>query len=522
LEIRYYFNIIWRRKITLLLTLIITMIVVVIATLMTTTVYQTSTTLRIAASAGGALNYSDYMYTDRLMNTYVNIATSGPMREELSKRINLNSVPHIQAEIIPNTELIKITVEDTNPGKAALIANTLADILIEQSNKLYLGGGKSLADVLANQLTTVKDELDKSQQDYENLLAQTPSETENIDAAGQLLELKRNSYASLLTQYEQAKFREEIQANMITVFERAIVPDTPSKPRIFLNLALGLIVGLIGGLGLVFLFENLDRTLYEVEDIEAITKLPAFVKIPSASKRELSAFQEGFSPLTESFRNLATNLQLVDHNQPKKVMLLLSAEPNQGKSMIAFHLACSLAEIGNRIVAIDCDTRIPRLHSYFHLPNQIGLKDVLEQSVSVNDALQKSSYEGVTILTSGSKLAHPSHMLGSVQMTKLINELKLQFDYVLLDSPAMLAVADVSALMPVADCLIMVVRQAHAQRDAVKTTSKYLGEQTGKLIFLIVNQVESIGHYYRYKDTKKSASVFSFLNKFSTTLHKTS
>ena len=159
--------------------------------------------------------------------------------------------------------------------------------------------------------------------------------------------------------------------------------------------------------------------------------------------------------------------------------------------MITFHLACSLAELGKKVVAVDCDTRLPRLHSFFHLPNQIGLKDVLEQKVCLEDALQESSFEGVHVLTSGSHLAHPSQMLGSAQMAKLVKNLGQQFDYVLLDSPAMLAVADVAALAPIAVGLVLVVRQGHAQKAAVQAASNFLAGQNGKLTFLIVNQVNN-------------------------------
>ena len=179
--------------------------------------------------------------------------------------------------------------------------------------------------------------------------------------------------------------------------------------------------------------------------------------------------------------------------------------------MITYHLACSLAELGKNVVAVDCDTRIPRLQNLFHLPNQVGLKDVLEQQASLEDALQQSSFEGVQVLASGSQLAHPSQMLGSIQMAKLLKSLKQQFDYVLLDSPAMLAVADVAALTPNADCLILVVRQAHAKKEAVQTASSFPAVQNGKSTFLIVNEVEDITHYSYYKDRKRTGSLLSLV-----------
>jgi non-specific protein-tyrosine kinase len=512
LELRKYINIILRRKLIILVTAVGTIALVAVGTHSMTPVYQTSVILRIAVAAVGSLTSSDYMYTDRLMNTYVEIAASRPVLEELVKRIDLTELPTLKAEIIPNTELIEITVEDVNPNRAALVANTLAEILIAQEFQLYTGAGKTSSQVLGEQLTQSKADLDESLLEYQRLLIQTPV-PKNIEVASQLVQLNQNRYASLLSQYEQARTREEIRASMVTVFQQAAIPEVPSKPRVGLNIALGVVAGLIGGLGLAFIFENLDTTLYEIEDIENATKSSALVKIPRASKREISTLQGGFSPLSEAFRDLATHLQLNIHQQSRKVLLLVSAEPGQGKSMIVCHLACSLAELGKSVVAVDCDTRMPSLHSYFRLPNQIGLRDVLEQQVRLEDAIQKSPFERVYALTSGSQLSSPSQLLGSAQMSKVLRSLSQQFDYVLLDSPALLSVADVTVLSPNAGSLMLVVRQAHAGRAAVQTAGSFVAAQNGKFSGLIVNQAESSSHYYYYKNRRKPSSLLALVKK---------
>ena len=514
MELSKYVDIFWRRKFTIILTLIATVATAVIVTKRMEPAYQTSTILRIAVSAAGTLSSSDYMYADRLMNTYVQIATSQPVLEEVVKQLGLTELPPINAEVVTNTELIKITVEDVNPNRASLVANTLAEILVSQEYQLYTGAGKKSSEVLGEQLAESKADLDESLQEYQRLLIQTPV-PENIEVAKQLFQLNQNRYASLLNQYEQARSREEIRANMITVFQSATIPQTPSKPRVALNTALGVFAGLIGGFGMALLFENLDPTLYEVKDIETVTKLPALAKIPKVDKREKSTFQSDFSPFAEAFRRLATNLQLTTHQQSKKVLLIVSAEPKQGKSLITFHLACALAELGKKVVVVDCDTRMPKLHHYFHLPNQVGLKDVLEQNAVLEDALQKSSFEGVQVLTSGSRLAHPSQMLNSVQMAKLLRSLSQQFDYVLLDSPAMLSVADVTALAPNAGGLMLVVRRGYAEREGVQAAGNFLAGQDGKFIGLIVNEVEKTDHYYYYKDKKKLGSLLALAKQVS-------
>jgi succinoglycan biosynthesis transport protein ExoP len=141
MDLKRYIDILWRRKAIIILTAAVTLVVVAIGTYLATPVYEALSVLRVATSTGTQASSSvDYMYTDRLMNTYVEIATSRPVIIELTQRLDLTQPPNIKAEIVPNTELIKITVEHTNPQIAAMAANTLAEILIAQSNQLYSGG----------------------------------------------------------------------------------------------------------------------------------------------------------------------------------------------------------------------------------------------------------------------------------------------------------------------------------------------------------------------------------------------
>ena len=513
MELRKYFDLFWRRKVLIIVTVIVTIAVVGTGTYYITPVYKASTVLRIAMSAGGPLDYSDYMATDRLMNTYVEIATSRPVLEELVKRLGLTRSPILDAEIIPNTELIKITVEEVNPKRAAMEANTLAEILIAQSSQIYIGGGKKLTEVLSEQLTQVQTDVEGTQKEYEKLLVQTPPSVERIEAARQLLLLKQTNYATLLSQYEQARFREEIQSSMITVWETADIPQKPSKPNVALNYILGLIVGFVGGIGLAFVLENLDTTLYTTEEIEIATELTAAGKIPKVSKKQIYDFQYGYSPLAEAFRNLAMKINQNKSQKRGTAMLVMSAQPDEGKSTIVFHLAFALAEFGKSVVVVDCDTRIARLHSLFNLPNQRGLTDILEHKVNFEEALQKSSQEGVTVLTSGSLHLRPTLLLGSPQMTRLIGYLKQQFDYILLDSPAFLAVADAAELAHIADSLILVVRREYTRREALRTISRFLEEMSSKPTYLIVNQAEDMSGYGYYQSRRRKSPMSSWFKR---------
>jgi len=504
MELRKYINFLWRRIFIIIIVTAVTIVVVAIGTNYITPVYQATTVIRIATSAGGALEYSDYMATDRLMNTYVEIAISQPMSKELVATLGLPEPPVLKAEIIPNTELIQITVEDTDPERAATIINTLADILIAQSSQIYIGGGKKLTDVLAEQLVQAQADVEDTQKEYDQLIVQTPAAPEKVDSTRQILTIKQTNYATLLTQYEQARFREKIQSSMITVWETADIPLKPSRPNILLNYILGVAVGLIGGISLALVFENLDTTIYTTQEIEKITNMTAFGNIPKASQEQIENTHDIFSPLSESFRNLATLIHQNDGQKPMKTMLMMSAEPSQGKSTAVLHLAHSLAEFGKKVMVIDCDTRAPRVHTLFNVPNECGLKDILEQHAALEDAVQGSS-EGISVITSGSLLSNPSQLLGSPQMAKLIDQLKNKYDYILLDSPAFLAAADVTALTLSADCLMLVVRRSHAKREALHGIVRYMEDLNDKDIYLIVNQTETqtTYDYYHYQNRPK-------------------
>jgi capsular exopolysaccharide synthesis family protein len=447
------------------------------------------------------------MYTDRLMNTYVQIAKSEPVAQELALRVPVTRKPTIDARVIPDTELIEITVVDTNATRAAREANTLAEILVSQKSQLYTGGGTKLTDVLQAQITQVQADMDETRVQYERLLAATPPAPDRIDAAKQLLDLKQTNYAALLNQYEQAKFREQIQEGMITVWQTATVPQKPSQPNPPLNYALGVLAGLVGGLALALVAENLDTTLYSTADIEKIAGRDALVRIPKGNRRQISLAQRDYSPMAEGFRGLAMALHYRERGKMGKAVLIASSEPGQGKSTMALHLAVALAELGKSVIVIDCDARIPRLHTLFRLPNKLGLKDVLEKADALDEVIQPSAYEGVTVLTSGSELARPSHRLGSPEMASLVSKLKHRFDYVLLDSPALLAVADVTALRPFADCVIVVARRGHSTRDGVRAAGRLLSDVSDKPAYLVVNQAEATESYGYYEYRAKPGSL---------------
>jgi capsular polysaccharide biosynthesis protein/4-amino-4-deoxy-L-arabinose transferase-like glycosyltransferase len=263
MELGTYLAILRRRKWLIGLVVAAMVSVVAIGTLLTTPIYRAATKLRVLTATGGSVEWPQYNIpsAERLMNTYSDLVTGGPVLEELVQKLGLDESPQIDVEIIPNTELMKIVVEDPNPILASDAANALAAILVTQSTALYAGESGSAFEILSEQLAQIAEELEQAEGERGSLVAQSPQDEERIQAINRSIELKRETHAALLQQYAKARVSEAMRANALCVVEPATVPEKPSKPRKALNLVLGALVGLAGGVGVAFLLENLDNTL---------------------------------------------------------------------------------------------------------------------------------------------------------------------------------------------------------------------------------------------------------------------
>jgi succinoglycan biosynthesis transport protein ExoP len=496
-DLRTYFAILWRRKWVIAITTAATLAVVVIGTLMMTPMYTASTTLRVLTAASGPLDspYYNLQYADRLMNTYSELAASDPVMEELAQKLGLNTLPQIEVEIIPNSELMDIVVEDADPILAKEVANALAGILVAQNEELYSGGSKTGQDLLSGQLAQIEEELGEAQREYEALVVQSSEDPERVEALRRSIELKRQIYAALLQQYEEVRI-----SDALSIVVPAATPQSPSRPRKVLNIALGCMVGVMGGVGLAFLFEHLDTRLHTVEQIEEATALPALGRIPHTRKGPHNIFLDGSSPQREAYRHLRTSLYAAAQGGALKTLLVTSAEPHEGKSTIVTNLAVAMAQAGRRVLAVDGDLRRPTLHTNFHLSNRIGLTSVLEGKLSLQEAVQDTEISGVSVLTSGPLLSNPAELLGSRQMRALLEEMPQHFDMVLVDTPALLPVTDAAVVAPMADGVLLVVECAHAGREDVQSACRELTDIGATLIGLVVNRADvTPGHrYYEY------------------------
>lgn len=505
MDLKSYLAILRGNRWVIIITTVVTLAVAIIVSFLMTPTYVTTTTLRIATSSSGVLGYSDYMYADRLMNTYIKLATSRPVLGELASELNLQILPKIDVETIPNTELIKITVETSDPVIAMRSANTLAGILIVQGQQLYSGGGKSVRDILSEQIAQAELELTDARHEYDAFISESPKETSQIALLNEKIKLKENTYTSLLDQYDEARLKEIIRENIISVVEPATEPESPAKPNKLMNIVLGLMAGLIGGVGLAFLFENLGSRLYTSKQIESVAELVTIGKIPALPQKRLFRLwkandESKNTSYKEAFRRL--HIQIVNQSTknekgaPLKTLLITSSEPGEGKSTISFNLAKAIAQSGKKVIIVDCDLHIPKQHIINGFPNDVGLSTILTKETNFNETVQKTQYPGMHVLTSGPLPQNPEKLLGSTQMKTLIKLLSEQYYMVILDTPALLSIADTISLMHYVDGILFVARRNVIREEALREACRQLVNIDGPMLGLVVNEAERIGSYY--------------------------
>mgnify|MGYP002681871676 CR=1 FL=1 len=221
--------------------------------------------------------------------------------------------------------------------------------------------------------------------------------------------------------------------------------------------------------------------------------------------KDLVTLQDPRSPIAEAYRGLRTNLTFSSLDRPLRTMLITSAGPEEGKSTVLANLAVTEAQAGRRVIIVDADLRRPRQHELFGISNATGLTTALADEKGLQNlslqatVLQATEVPGLRVLTSGPLPPNPTELLGSQRMLDLIEQLKTTFDFIILDTPALLSVADAAVLAPAVDNVILVVAQAQTRRGDVQAVRQQLSNVRVKSLEVVVNRAEPNGSYAYYE-----------------------
>lgn len=224
-------------------------------------------------------------------------------------------------------------------------------------------------------------------------------------------------------------------------------------------------------------------------------------KLKNKDKKRFSliAHSSPKSPITEQYRLIRSNIHFSSGNSKIKSIVVTSPEPSAGKTTTAINLAIVLAQQGKQVLLVDADLRRPSIHYAFDVSNLHGLTSVLAKKISLDGAINKTLVPNLDILTSGSIPQNPSELLGSDTTKTLIEEIKSLYEYVVFDTPPVLAVTDPQIMANKCDGVVMVVSSGKTSIDGAVKAKDLLEKAKGQLLGVVVNEVKAKSAVYHYQ-----------------------
>jgi capsular exopolysaccharide synthesis family protein len=312
-------------------------------------------------------------------------------------------------------------------------------------------------------------------------------------------------YNGLLESLKETGISASLTASNIQILDTAEVPRYPFKPKKGLNILLSLIVGLFGGVGLAFFAEYLDNTVKTPEDIEKKTYMPSLGLVPlyTAGKHklpvELISYDQEKNPLSEAYTSLRTYLLFSTAGKPPKVMLITSPRKEEGKTTTVINTAISLTKSGSKVIILDADMRKPRLHKIFKQHNTVGLSSFLSGNTEFDESmLKKTPIKNLEILPAGPVPPNPAELLSSSRFREIIDAFYPLCDFMLIDSPPVLGMADAAIASTQTDGVILVVKSGETPRDAVQQAKKMIESVNAKVLGVVINAMREPHMKYGY------------------------
>lgn len=402
--------------------------------------YQSSVTFFVSTpSSNDAAALAADQFASRRVNSYVRLLKSDLLANDIhNSGVNLPAgriAAEIQGSADLNTVLLNATVQDSSRARALQIAQAIAT-------------------------------------NFESVVSR-------VDAQAQPIKVDGKNYAVQLK-----------------VSSGPSVLSAPIYPHKRLNLVLGLGVGLILGVLLVWLRELTDTSVRSVEELISVTGEPALGSVPfdrAAKKTPLLLGSLRHAVRAESFRKIRTGLQFAGVDKPIQVLAVSSSLPGEGKTSTAINIAVVTAEAGKRVLIIDCDMRRPQVAEYTGLSGAVGLTDVLAGRADLQELVQSWGEHGLDVLVCGSLPPNPSELLSSHAMSDLVSGLRQHYDLIVLDTPPLAPVTDAAVAATFSDGLLLVVRQRRTSRAHVQSALRALQAVDARVVGTVLTMVRGRG-----------------------------
>lgn len=467
--------------------------------------YLSRTTLIIGQSINNPNpSSSQFFLEQQLAAIYADMGTREPVRRGTMDALGLDWLPPYTVRALPETQLIEISVTDSDPNRARAVAAELADQLIKSAPTSISSDQQDRQKFIDDQLNTLqtdieatKNEIDQKKLEMGSLssASQISNLEQQIFSLGNKLSTLQDTYASLLSTTSKGAL------NSLTIVEPAEVPHKSISPSRLVTSGLAALVGfLLAAIG-IFLLEWLDQTINIPEEAAKILSVKQLGEIPRIPKEENALSyvnDQPFSPITDAFRSLRNNLEFADVGKSVKTILVTSPGVSEGKTTVSMNLALALAKANKRVILIDADFYQSVIRQKFKLTKEIGLSDLL---LSSNESISKhlvSLFNGqLYLLPAGKTPPNPSELLNSDSANRVIELLRNAADVVIIDGPPFIT-SDSFVLAAKADAVLVVVSPGRSRRDILSTANEQLKMAKAKVIGFVMNGSAKRSAYYNY------------------------
>lgn len=353
-------------------------------------------------------------------------------------------------------------------------------------------------------------DLRKTLEQHQGQIAEFESKSVTFNIMKRDIDTNRQLYENLLSRYKEVEVVGAMRASNITVLDAAEVPLRPYRPILMVNLAIAFLLGIFGGVGVAISQEYLDDTVKTPDDVEKAARLPTLATVPvftvpedpaaaAAHSPDRQVAEMPTSPGAEAVRTLRASLLLAASGGLPRRLLVTSSCPGEGKTCITTNLALAFAQMGKRVLLVDCDLRKPRVHAAIGIDNGVGTSSFLTGNAPLDKIVRKTSQPNLDVITAGPVAPNPVDLLGSPILAELLDELEKRYELVLLDAPPTLGFADVPTLANRAGGACLVVAQAGSTpRHVLRHASEFLLRMQSKVLGVVLNKVNSRGSNYSY------------------------
>lgn len=472
-----------------------------------TPTYEASATVLVVAGPQQAgANPGIALNNDQVTTTAAALMTEAPILQRVINDLKLGTTTdqlakHVTATPVTNAQLVNVTVQDPNAVAATRIANTITsdfvDQVTQQNNKRVNQAGS----VLESQITALTNRLN----DEENQLANTPRGQDTTALKAQITD-NTNLLSTITATYTTFQQTQAQNLETVSIPAPAVQPAQPSSPKLPLNIALGVVTGLLVALAIAALAEYLDQGLHSEEDVRDRLGVPCLAIIPRFNARPGAGNDHRHEERArEAYRRLRTNLLFSELDKPLKTIVVTSARPGEGKTRTVSNLAVSLASSEKSVLIVDADMHRPNQHRIFHKPITQGLSEMLIAASTAGHPIlngrHETTYANLSILTSGVLPPNPSELLASQRTKLLINGLERLRDVVIIDTPPAQALTDALSVAAHSSGVILVVESGKTNAVQARAVIDSLHKVGARVLGVVLNKAKGrqLASYYYYQ-----------------------